>query len=88
MDLLHIYLVVINLVAFAVMAVDKFKACTHRWRIPERTLILLAAVGGSVGSIAGMLIMWHKVRDKLFAVGLLVILAVHLLIAFAFNVLN
>ncbi|MBP3697468.1 MAG: DUF1294 domain-containing protein [Clostridia bacterium] len=88
MDLLHIYLVVINLVAFAAMAVDKFKACTHRWRIPERTLILLAAVGGSVGSIAGMLIMWHKVRDKLFAVGLLVILAVHLLIAFAFNVLN
>ena len=59
---LTIYLVCINLAAFAVMGADKRRARREAWRIRERTLFLLAIVGGSVGAIAGMYAFHHKTR--------------------------
>ena len=51
---LLIYLIVMNLIGLAVMAMDKSKARHHAWRIPEKTLFLVSILGGSVGTWAGM----------------------------------
>ena len=66
---LTIYLVCINLASFAVMGADKRRARREAWRIRERTLFLLAIVGGSVGAIAGMYAFHHKTRHRKFTWG-------------------
>lgn len=82
MEILYIYLALINLVAFVLMGIDKYKATRHRWRIPERTLFLTAVLGGSLGALLGMWIFWHKTRKKVFAVGMPVLLILQLLVVF------
>ena len=54
MKVLYIYLIVINAAAFLLMLIDKVKAKKNLWRIPEATLFLVAAIGGSIGSLLGM----------------------------------
>ena len=54
MKLLSFYLLIINALGFLLMLVDKWKAKKNRWRVRESTLLLIAALGGSVGSLAGM----------------------------------
>lgn len=73
------YLEIINLIAFAAMGVDKYRAKTGRWRIPEKTLLGLAVIGGSVGAIAGMYLFRHKTRHNQFKIGLPVILVCQVL---------
>ena len=63
-----VYIVAINLIAFITYGVDKHKAKAHRYRIPEATLILLAAVGGSLGALLGMLVFHHKTRKPKFII--------------------
>lgn len=72
------YLAVINGIALVVCGWDKFCAVRHRWRVPERTLLLLAAVGGSVGMLAGMMLFHHKVSKKKFILGVPLILALQI----------
>jgi uncharacterized membrane protein YsdA (DUF1294 family) len=62
------------------MLVDKHKARKNRWRIPERTLLTVAAIGGSLGSYIGMQLFRHKTKHVAFSIGIPVILAVHILI--------
>ena len=81
MQILFIYLAIINAVAFLLMLVDKYKAKKNLWRIPERTLMGVAALGGSVGSLAGMYIVRHKTKHLKFTIGIPVILFLHVLIA-------
>lgn len=69
------YLAAVNGVALVVCGWDKFCAIRHRWRVPERTLLLLAALGGSVGMLAGMILFHHKVSKKKFILGVPLILA-------------
>lgn len=69
MTILLYYLAVINGIALVVCGWDKFCAIRHRWRVPERTLLLLAAVGGSVGMLLGMILFHHKVSKKKFILG-------------------
>lgn len=80
MKFLTIYLVLINIAAFIVMAVDKHKAVNNRWRIRETTLFAVAIAGGSVGAILGMLLLRHKTRHKSFMLGLPLILAAQIII--------
>lgn len=63
------------------MLADKIKAKKNRWRIPEATLFLVAAIGGSVGSLLGMHLFRHKTKHLSFTVGIPVILAVQILTA-------
>ena len=63
---LIIYLIVINLISFLVMYIDKRKAKYGRWRIPEQTLFILALIGGSIGAIAGMYTFRHKTKKLRF----------------------
>lgn len=73
------YLEIVNLLAFAAMGIDKAKAKTGRWRIPEATLMGLAAMGGSIGAMAGMYLFRHKTRKPKFKYGLPAILAFQVL---------
>ncbi len=70
MKLLTFYLIFINVLAFALMGIDKRKARKHLWRIPEKTLFLPAILGGSVGAWAGMYIFHHKTKHWYFVVGM------------------
>lgn len=63
------YLIAINIIAFIIYGIDKWKAKKNRWRIPEKTLLLLAAIGGSIGSWAGMMIWRHKTKHLKFTIG-------------------
>ena len=62
-------MVIVNLIAFVAMGVDKRCARRHQWRIRERTLLLLAALGGSLGAWAGMAVFRHKTRHNRFRFG-------------------
>lgn len=68
------YLLLINAAAFVLMLADKHKARKNRWRIPERTLMLSAALGGSIGALAGMYLFRHKTRHLKFTLGIPAIL--------------
>ncbi len=74
MRLFWIYLAVINVAAFVVYGVDKRKAKTGAWRIRESVLLFLAAAGGSVGAMLGMLVFRHKTKKTSFKVRIAVIL--------------
>lgn len=85
MDLLKIietWLVFINIFTFAAYALDKYKAIHHAWRIPERTLILLAAIGGSVGALSAMYTVRHKTKHNKFRIGVPAILIVQIVLAY------
>ena len=84
MNYLFLYLTVINLTAFAAMGLDKRRAKKGRWRIRERTLFRLAFLGGSVGSLFGMLCFRHKTKHPRFTWGIPAILALHLLLAWLY----
>jgi uncharacterized membrane protein YsdA (DUF1294 family) len=72
--LILFYLLIINAVAFLLMLVDKQKARKKLWRIPESTLLLSAAIGGSIGSLAGMYTFRHKTKHLKFTLGVPAIL--------------
>lgn len=76
-----IYLLIINALSFLLMLIDKQKAKKDRWRIPEKTLIIVALLGGSLGAIAGMKLFRHKTKHPKFSVGLPLILAVQVVLA-------
>lgn len=72
------YVLVINLVLFAVMGIDKYKARKGLWRIPEKTLFALAIAGGSIGGILGMQVFRHKTKHLSFKLGFPAILIAQL----------
>jgi uncharacterized membrane protein YsdA (DUF1294 family) len=71
---------------FAAFAWDKFCAVRGLWRIPEKTLLLLAAIGGTPGAFAGQRYLRHKTQKQPFGTYLLVIAIVQViaLLAIAF----
>lgn len=75
------YFVIINIIGYVSMGLDKRKAKRHVWRIPEATLFSIALLGGSVGSIYGMFHFHHKTRHWYFVVGLPIIFFLQLAIA-------
>ena len=75
MKLLLYYLLIINAAGLLLMLVDKWKAKKNRWRVRESTLLLIAALGGSVGSLLGMYLFRHKTLHLKFTLGIPLILA-------------
>ncbi len=69
-----LYLLIINALGFALMLADKHKARKKRWRIPEATLMTVAAAGGSLGSLAAMYLVRHKTKHRKFTVGIPILL--------------
>ncbi len=64
------YLLLINALGLLLMLLDKQFAKKHRRRIPEATLMAVAALGGSAGSLAGMYLFRHKTRHPKFYLGI------------------
>ena len=81
-----LYLIIINAAGFLLMLADKRKARRGTWRIPEATLIGAAALGGSIGVLAGMYLVRHKTRHLKFTLGVPFILIVQLVMVFRFVV--
>lgn len=75
-------LVILNLIGFAAMGIDKWKAKKQLWRIPEATLFTIAIIGGSIGCLLGMYLFCHKTRKWQFAYGMPAILFLQLLVLF------
>lgn len=70
-----LYLLLINALGAALMLIDKKKAQRGAWRIPEKTLLTVAAMGGSIGSYWGMRLFRHKTKHPQFSIGLPVLIA-------------
>ena len=81
---MFIYLTAVNLAAFALYGIDKYKARRGLWRIPEAVLLFAAAAGGSAGALLGMRVFHHKTKKPRFFIGVPVILLLHLLILWFF----
>lgn len=64
-----LYLLVINIFGFFIMWLDKRKAKKGSWRIPEKTLFIVTALGGGIGTIAGMYTFRHKTQKLNFVIG-------------------
>ena len=75
------YLAAVNLLAFTVYGADKHRAKKDKRRVPEKTLFLLAIIGGSVGAWAGMYTFRHKTRHWYFVWGIPAILLVQVALA-------
>lgn len=78
--LLIIYVAVMSLITFAVFGLDKYKAKTDKWRTPEKTLFILAILGGGIGAFLGMQIFRHKTQHKQFVIGIPLIMILQLIL--------
>jgi uncharacterized membrane protein YsdA (DUF1294 family) len=72
--ILGIYLLILNILGFAFMGIDKRRAIRSAFRIPEATLFAIAILGGSIGSILGMHLFRHKTKHWYFLFGMPIIL--------------
>lgn len=81
--LLVSYLALINFIGLALMGIDKHKAKKRAFRIPEATLFIVAVIGGSAGSIAGMYLFRHKTRHRSFVLGMPLILFAQIALVYA-----
>ena len=74
-QVLGYYLLLINAVGFLIMCIDKLLAKKQARRVPERTLLWVAALGGSFGSLLGMMLAHHKTREPKFYITVPLLLA-------------
>ena len=73
--LIFLYLLIVNAIGFVLMLGDKRMAQKKHWRLPEATLLAMAAIGGSIGSLIGMYTFRHKTKHMKFTLGIPAILA-------------
>ena len=78
MSCLSYYLLAINVVAFIMYGIDKYKTKKAKWRIPEATLLLLDVLGGSIGAWMGMKVWHHKTMHKKFKYAIPAILLIQI----------
>lgn len=76
--IIGIYYLIINIIAFAMYGIDKLMAVKHAYRVPEKTLILMAGLGGGLGALLGMLCFRHKIRKVKFVILVPVFLLIHI----------
>lgn len=82
------YLLAVNALTFLLYGIDKYKAKKNQWRISEATLLMMAAIGGSIGAWAGMRLWHHKTMHKKFKYGIpiIIILQVALVVYLLTNI--
>lgn len=73
------YIIFINILTYIIYAYDKHQAKTHKWRVRESTLILLALAMGSIGALIAMYTLRHKTKHKKFTIGVPLILIINIL---------
>lgn len=72
------YLLTINFIGFIIMLIDKQRAVHKEWRIPEKTLIGISIIGGSIGMLLGMSVFRHKTKHVKFKFGVPFILFIQI----------
>lgn len=82
MNFIIAYVIIINIIGLLSMLIDKYRAIKNKWRIPEKTLFLIAILGGSIGSNIGMRLFRHKTKHWYFVFGMPAILIIQLVIIF------
>ncbi|MBR5543823.1 MAG: DUF1294 domain-containing protein [Oscillospiraceae bacterium] len=80
-EIIYVY-AIWNVIVFLIYGLDKLKAKMDAFRIPEKTLITIAAVFGGVGAWAGMRIFRHKTRTTKFTVGVPLLALLNLAVIF------
>ena len=75
-----LYFVIINIIGFLAMWIDKRRAKRGAWRIPENTLLLITVLGGGIGTITGMYVFRHKTKKGKFTIGFPAILVLELIL--------
>ncbi len=83
-----IYLLIINLISFLAMYIDKRRAKWGKWRTKESTLFTLVLLGGGIGGIAGMYTFRHKTQKPRFVIGFPLILIVEIICTIIFLVIK
>ena len=83
-----IYFIIINLIGFVLMYIDKKRAKYGRWRIPEKTLFIITALGGGLGTIAGMYTFRHKTQKIAFVIGFPAITILEIICIIYFTVIK
>ena len=81
-----IYLIIINIIGFLAMCVDKKKAQKGAWRISEHTLFVITLLGGGIGTIAGIYTFRHKTKKLRFTIGLPTILIAEIILIIYFSI--
>lgn len=80
---------VMNVLAFALMGIDKHRAKAGKWRIKEATLFLVTGLFGGLGGTLGMFAFRHKTKHWYFKIGFPALLVVQvILICFGMNLLQ
>ena len=83
-----IYIICINLIGFFIMWLDKHKARKGTWRIPEKTLFIITAIGGGIGTTAGMFVFRHKTKKLNFLIGFPFIAILEIILAIYYLVIK
>ena len=83
-----IYLIIINIIGFLIMWIDKRKAIKGNWRIPEKTLFIITSLGGGIGTIAGMYTFRHKTQKIAFVIGFPVITILEIIAIIYFGIIK
>ena len=81
MNIILGYLLAVNITSFLLYGIDKYKAKKGKWRISEATLLTMAAIGGSIGALAGMRLWHHKTMHKKFKYGIPLIIIMQIALA-------
>lgn len=84
MTIAAIYLIVINLIGYAMMGMDKKRAIRGAWRISEASLFLTALMGGALGCTLGMNYFRHKTKHWYFKFGMPLILLIQIVLGICF----
>lgn len=80
MTIINIYFIVLNIITFLVMGIDKLLAIKKKYRISEFHLLTLTLFGGSIGSLLGMIIFRHKTKKMKFLIIIPLSIIIHILI--------
>ena len=75
-----IYLIIINILSFSLMGIDKYKAITNKWRISEYTLFGISLLGGSLGTLLGMFTFHHKTKKNSFRILIPIFLIINIIL--------
>lgn len=81
------YILLMNILGYLTMWLDKRKAKRGEYRISEKTLFMVAILGGSIGSIAGMKKFRHKTKHWYFKYGMPAILILQIIVVFLLNLM-
>ena len=81
-----IYLLIVNVIGFLLLGIDKYKAIHQDYRISEKTLFMIALIGGAYGAYVAMYLFHHKTRKTMFKFGVpvIVLLESYLLYKYCF----